>query len=88
MTGVLDEFKVEGGIEFRESAGLEKAAMSEKLEDGKAAARRLLRRGRYAIEDGASEAAHIIKHHPFSSVLVALAAGAILGFVASRPVRK
>lgn len=65
-----------------------KAAVSAKLEDGKTAAERLLRRGRYAIEDSVSEATHKIKHYPFTSLAIAFAAGSILGFLTPRSVRK
>jgi len=65
-----------------------KAAVSEKLEDGKIAAERLLKRGRYAVEDCISETAHEIKHHPVSSIAIALAAGAALGLPVPRPVKK
>jgi ElaB/YqjD/DUF883 family membrane-anchored ribosome-binding protein len=58
-----------------------KAAVSEKLEDGQRAAERLMKRGRYAVEDGVSEAAHHIKRHPGSSVAIAFAAGAALSFL-------
>jgi len=37
-----------------------KAAVSETLEDGVVAARRLLKRSRYTVEDGLEEAAHSI----------------------------
>ncbi len=61
-----------------------KAAVSEKLEDGAAAARRLLKRSRYTVEDGLEEAAHNIKQHPFSSLAIGFAAGAALGLLVPR----
>jgi ElaB/YqjD/DUF883 family membrane-anchored ribosome-binding protein len=65
-----------------------KAAVSEKLDDGMVAARRLLKRSRYIIEDKLEEAAHAIKQHPFRTLAVGFAAGALLGFLVPRPGRK
>jgi hypothetical protein len=47
-----------------------KAAVSAKLDYGRIAARRLLKRGRYAVEDGISETAHKIKRYPVSSLAI------------------
>jgi hypothetical protein len=60
-----------------------KTAVSEKLEDGKIAAERLVRHGRYAMEDGLSELAHTIKRHPVSFLWIAFAAGAACGILIS-----
>jgi ElaB/YqjD/DUF883 family membrane-anchored ribosome-binding protein len=60
-----------------------KAAISEKLEDSKAAAERFLRQGRYAVEDRLSELTHTIKRNPISSLGVAFAAGAAVGLLIS-----
>ena len=65
-----------------------KAAISAKLEDGKIAAERLLKRSRYAVEDGIEQTAHDIKRHPFRSVAIGLAAGAVLGFLVPRIAKK
>ncbi len=65
-----------------------KAAVSEKLDDGVASARRLLKRSRYTVEDRLEEAAHNIKQHPFSSLAIGFAAGAALGFLVPRFGRK
>jgi ElaB/YqjD/DUF883 family membrane-anchored ribosome-binding protein len=65
-----------------------KAAVAEKLEDGKVAAERLLKRGRYAVEDCMTETAHTIKRHPVTSIAIAFAAGAALGLLVPRPTRK
>lgn len=86
MNSVLEESKGAncacGGLENV------KTAVSEKLEDGKIAAERLLKRGRYAVEDCMSETAHEIKHHPVSSLAIAFVAGAALGFLVPRSVKK
>ncbi len=60
-----------------------KAAVSEKVEDGVFAAERLLRQGRYAVEDGLSELTHTIKRNPLGYVGMAFAAGAVLGLLIS-----
>jgi len=61
-----------------------KAAVSEKLEDGKIAVERLFRHGRYAMEDGLSELVHTVKRHPVSFLGIAFAAGAVFGILLSR----
>ncbi len=65
-----------------------KAIVSTKIEDGKIATGRFLKRSRYAVEDGISETTHNIKNHPFSYLAIAFAAGAALGLLAPRPARK
>ncbi len=60
------------------------AAVSEEIDDGKVAAARLLNRGRYALEDGVSEAVHTIKRYPVSSIAIGFAAGAALAFLLPR----
>ena len=56
--------------------------MSGKIEDGRIAAERMLRRSRNAVEDGVDTAVHQVKRNPVSSVLLAFAAGARVGLVA------
>jgi len=65
-----------------------KAVVSAKLEDGKFAADRLVKRGRHMVEDGLDETETTIKHHPFGAVAAAFAAGAAIGFLAPRAFRK
>jgi ElaB/YqjD/DUF883 family membrane-anchored ribosome-binding protein len=65
-----------------------KAVVSAKLEDGKFAAERLLKRGQYAVEDGLEEAAHNIKRNPFGSLAIAFAAGAALALLVPRATKK
>jgi hypothetical protein len=50
--------------QFEKGASEAKAAVVEKLEDGKVAAERFLKRGRYAVEDCMTETAHTVKRHP------------------------
>ena len=61
-----------------------KAAVSAKMDDAKVAAERLLKRGRYAVEDGLGETTHLIRGHPVSSVAIAFAAGAALSLLVPR----
>jgi len=56
----------------------------ERVDDGVAAARRSLKRSRYAVEDGLAEAAHNIKQHPFQALAIGFAAGAALGLLVPR----
>lgn len=94
MNSVLGESKAEAGTKPRgnraATACLQdaKEALTEKLEDGKIAAERLLKRSRYAVEDGLEEAAHTIKQHPFSTLAIGFVAGAALGFLVPRLGRK
>jgi ElaB/YqjD/DUF883 family membrane-anchored ribosome-binding protein len=74
--------------QFEKGVSDAKAAVVEKLEDGKVAAERLLKRGRYAVEDCMTETAHTIKRHPVTSIAIAFAAGAALGLLVPRPTRK
>jgi hypothetical protein len=65
-----------------------KDAVTAKLEDGKMAAERLIKRGRYAVEDGLEDAAYNIKRNPFGSLAIAFAAGAALAFLAPRVAKR
>jgi len=76
-----DEAEIARGIE--RAINDAKESISEKLEDGKAAAERLLKHGRYAVEDGLSELTHQIKKHPIGFLGIAFAAGAVLGLLVS-----
>jgi len=54
------------------------------IDDNKATAEKLLKRGRYALEDGVEESARAIKRNPFGFVAVAFLAGAAIGMLAPR----
>ena len=56
-----------------------KARATHAVEDGTVAAKRLVKRGRYAAEDLRSETAHRIKRDPFRSVLITFGVGVGLG---------
>jgi len=70
--------------------GLEsmRAAVSESLEDGKMTTGRILKRSRFAVENGIDETTHTIKRHPLSSLAIALAVGATVGFLSFRLAKK
>lgn len=76
------------GKRIERAADDAKAVVSEKLDDGRLAAERLLKRGRYAVEDGIEEAAHNVKRNPFGALAIAFAAGAVVGFLAPRITRR
>jgi ElaB/YqjD/DUF883 family membrane-anchored ribosome-binding protein len=90
MNSVLDGSKVQTGTKPRGKGAATayvqdaKEAIFEKLEDSRIAAERLLKRSRYAVEDGLEVAAHTIKQHPFRTLAIGFAAGAALGFLVPR----
>ena len=63
-----------------------KDTVSSHLEDGKLQAARLLKRGRYAVEDGIEEVTHQVaykvKRNPLRFLAIAFGAGAAVGFLA------
>lgn len=65
-----------------------KMVVSEALEDSKMAANRLVKQGRYAVEDCMAETAHMVKRNPMGAIAVAFAAGAIIGLLMPRMARK
>jgi ElaB/YqjD/DUF883 family membrane-anchored ribosome-binding protein len=76
-----DENDAEIAGETEEVLNEAKAAIFEKLEDTKDAAKRLLKHGSYALEDIVSELAHNIKKHPIGFLGFAFAAGTVLGLL-------
>lgn len=63
-------------------------AVSDAVEDGVLAARRAAKRGYYAAEDLMDEAAHRVKRNPLGSVAIAFGAGALIGWLVARLIRK
>ena len=62
-----------------------KAAVSDKVMEAREEAARLAKGGRYAVEDGMSEATHKIKRNPLGALGMAFAAGAALGLLLAVP---
>lgn len=60
------------------------AVMTQKLEDGKMAAQRMVRKGQHMIEDCMAETAHEVKRHPMEALAIAFAAGALVGLLIPR----
>jgi ElaB/YqjD/DUF883 family membrane-anchored ribosome-binding protein len=59
-------------------------AVSEALQDGKETAEHLWDKSRIALNECAGETARSIRKHPFASVMMAAAAGAVLGLIMPR----
>ena len=70
--------------------GLEtmRAAVCESLEDSKMNTGRIVKRSRFAVENGIDETTHTIKRHPLSSLAIAFAIGSIAGFLSFRLTNK
>jgi len=79
----LDDLEAELRREIEAGINETKAAISGKLKDGRLHAQRLLKRGRYAIEDGVSELAHQIKKNPISFLAIAFVVGTAFGLLSS-----
>jgi ElaB/YqjD/DUF883 family membrane-anchored ribosome-binding protein len=75
-------------VEVGAEAARLKVQASHAVEDAKASARRLAKRGRYAADDLVDETAYRIKRDPFRSVAIVLAVGlgvgALAGWLAGR----
>lgn len=65
-----------------------KAAVAETLDDSTVAARRVLKRSRYAVEECLEDTAHNIRRHPFGSLAIAFTAGATFALLVPRLGRK
>ncbi len=77
-----DEAEIARGVE--RAINEAKESISDKFEEVKTSAERLLKHGRYAAEDGLSELTHQIKKHPLGFLGIAFAAGAVFGLLMSR----
>ncbi len=78
-----DEVEAEIARKIDEGITEAKAALYQKLEDGRFQAERLLKHGQYAIEDGVSELTHNIKKHPISFLGISFAVGTAFGVMLS-----
>ena len=57
-------------------------AVTTKLDEGKRAAERLAKRGRYALEDCIEDTVRTVKRKPMQSLAIVFATGLFLGFLA------
>jgi ElaB/YqjD/DUF883 family membrane-anchored ribosome-binding protein len=88
MTTQLEEQVRETAEQIEEAVRASTATVAETFNDGKRSTERLLRKGRYAVEDGVEEATHRIKRDPFGYVTAAFAAGTITGIVVGLLLRR
>lgn len=64
------------------------ARVRRRIDDTGEAAKRMVRRSRYAVTDSVEEISHQIRKHPVGSLAIAFAAGAALSFLLPRPGKK
>ena len=84
MESTCDELTAKEKVELlAKSVDRAKAAVSDTIEDGKMAAERLLKRGRYAVEDTVEQRIHDIRRKPLRAVAVAFTSGMVIGFLVS-----
>ena len=60
-----------------------KAAVSDTIEDGKMAAERLMKRGRYAVENTLEQRIHEIRRNPMKALALTFTSGLVVGFLVS-----
>ena len=85
MASTSDELTAKERVQpLAKTADRAKAAVSDKIEDGKMAAERLLKRGRDAVEDSVEDRIHQIRRKPLKAVAVAFTSGMVVGFLMSR----
>lgn len=84
MTSTSDELTAKEKVQLlAKNVDRAKAAVSDTIEDGKMAAERLLKRGRYAVEDSVEERIHQIQRKPLKAVALAFTSGLVVGFLVS-----
>ncbi len=84
MTSTSDELTTKEKVQLlAKSAGKARAAVSDTIEDGKMAAERLLKRGRYAVEDTVEQCIHDIRRKPLKAVVLAFTSGVVVGLLVS-----
>jgi ElaB/YqjD/DUF883 family membrane-anchored ribosome-binding protein len=82
MESTCDELTAKEKVQLlAKSVDRAKAAVSDTIEDGKMAAERLLKRGRYAVEDTVEQRVHDIRRKPVKAVAVAFGSGMVVGFL-------
>ena len=89
MESTCDELTAKEKVELlAKSVDRAKAAVSDTIEDGKMAAERLLKRGRYAVEDTVEQRIHDIRRKPLKAVAVAFASGLGVGLLVASVLKK
>ena len=84
MSSTSDELTAKEKVQLlAKNVDRAKAAVSDTIEDGKMAAERLLKRGRYAVEDSVEDRIHQIRRKPLNAVAVAFTSGMAVGFIVS-----
>ena len=82
MESTCDEVTAKEKVQLlAKSIDRAKAAVSDTIEDGKMAAGRLLKRGRYSVEDTVEQRVHDIRRKPLWAVAVAFTSGIVVGFL-------
>ena len=84
MTSTSDELTAKEKVQLlAKNVDRAKAAVSDTVEDGKMAAERLLKRGRYAVEDTVEQQIHETRRKPLKAVALAFTSGMVVGFLVS-----
>jgi len=82
MTGTSDELTAKEKVQMlSKSVDKARAAVSDTIEDGKMAAERLMKRGRYAVEEAVEQKVHDIRRKPLKAVALAFTSGMAVGFL-------
>ena len=89
MENTCDELTAKERIQLlTKSVDRAKAAVSDTIEDGKMAAERLLKRGRYAVQDTVEQRVHDIRCKPLKAVALAFTSGLGIGILVSCLLKK
>jgi len=84
MSSTSDELTAKEKVQLlAKNVDRAKAAVSDTIEDGKMAAERLLKRGRYAVENALEQRIHEIRRKPMKAVALAFTSGLVVGFLVS-----
>jgi len=84
MSSTSDELTAKEKVQLMaKNVGRAKAAVSDTIEDGKMAAERLLKRGRYAVENTLEQRIHEIRRKPMKAVALAFTSGLVVGSLVS-----
>ena len=82
MATALDQLTIKDTLEqLGKSVEKAKELLSDTMEDSTASARRLIKRGRNAVEHATDQGTYAIRRRPYRSVGLAFSAGIALGFL-------